>query len=133
MSYENIWEDHGVVIHFSGAVSGAEYLQSLRDIAADSRLDELRYIIKDFSQATVSAIGPEIVEEIAAIRFGVQATNPGARVMLVGGGEVIAGLAEAFQQPALAGSHETRAFASIDEARRWFADQPWRPTHTNHA
>jgi hypothetical protein len=132
MSYDNVWEDRGVVTRFSGVVTGAEYLQSSRDIAADPRLDELRFVIKDFSQATMIDIGSEILDELAAIRFGVQATNPGARILLVGADPEVARLAETLRQPPLDGSHETRAFASIEEARRWFAVQPWLPTHMNY-
>jgi hypothetical protein len=131
-SYKNTWEFHGVVTRFSGVVTANVYLASSAEIASDMRLDELQFVIKDFSDAAGIDIDPSMFEELAIIRFGVQATNPGARIVLVGTIQGITALADSLQAPPLKGSHETRAFATMAEAREWIGRQPWASTYAPH-
>ena len=64
MAYEIIWEPEGVIRQFSGNVSAREFIQSVEQVQGDSRYDEMRYIINDFSAATAAALSVTGEEEL---------------------------------------------------------------------
>ena len=126
MPYTSTWEDRVVYKHFTGVVSSAEFVLSAQEIAAHPQFDGLRAIINDFSDATGCEVDANALESVAVIRFGSMQTNAHLRVLVVGTAPWVVHLVDAVKVKPLVGSHETRLFASLAEARAWLALQPQR-------
>ena len=91
MAYEIIWEPEGVIRQFSESVSAREFMQSVERVQGDSRYDDMRYIINDFSSASASALGEEVFTELAVLHYGAYASNPNCRVVFVTADKTLAG------------------------------------------
>ncbi len=124
MPHENLWEPHGLVKRFHGFVSGAEFVDSVREVAADPRFDDVRYIISDFRDVSGHSIDAAALEEIAVTRIGSMHTNPNVRVLLVAHDERALALVRATRAPPLDDTYETLAFPSMEAARAWLTGHP---------
>ena len=121
MAYEIIWEPEGVIRQFSESVSAREFMQSVERVQGDSRYDDMRYIINDFSSASASALGEEVFTELAVLHYGAYASNPNCRVVFVTADKTLAGLVRQ-QGPVV--SYPTGVLPTLVEARDWLDSQP---------
>ena len=124
MSYSNVWESRGVCTRFSGTVSAAEYVRSAEEICADSRFDDLRFVIKDLLAIDGHSIDRSAVDPIAAIRYGARYTNPNIYLILLTLDPSLVPFAQPDAKSFLRGLYESRAFDDEAAARRWLAGQP---------
>ena len=124
MPYSNVWESRGVCTRFSGTVDAAEYVRSAEEICADSRFDDLRFVIKDLLAIDGHSIDRSAVDPIAAIRYGARYTNPNIYLILLTADPALVPLAQPDRQSFLRGLYESRAFDDEAVARRWLAAQP---------
>ncbi len=124
MPWSNVWEPRGVCTHFSGFVTADEYVRSAEDICADSRFDDLRFVIKDLLTIEGHSIAPQAHDPIAAIRYGARFTNPDIYLVLLTTDPRLLPFAHPATTSFLHGLYETRAFASADAARCWLSAQP---------
>lgn len=124
MPYENCWERHGVVKHFSGFVTADEFVRSAEDIAAHPDFDGFTYIVNDFSESVGHGIDAEALERIAVIRFGSMAVNQRIRVIVVGTDPRVRALVNAVAAPPLVGSHPTVSVSDMRRARIWLLEHP---------
>ncbi len=124
MAYEIIWEPEGVIRQFSGSVSAREFMQSVDQVQGDSRYDEMRYIINDFSAATAAALSEEVLTELAVLYYGAYASNPNCRVVFVTTDTALAARVRKVLQQGPLVSYSAEVFPSVDQARDWLASQP---------
>lgn len=124
MAYEIIWEPEGVIRQFSGSVSAREFMQSVDQVQGDSRYDEMRYIINDFSAATAAALSEEVLTELAVLYYGAYASNPNCRVVFVTTDTALAARVRKVLQQGPLVSYSAEVFPSVDQARDWLATQP---------
>ena len=124
MAYEIIWEPEGVIRQFSGSVSAREFMQSVEQVQGDSRYDEMRYIINDFSAATAAALSEEVLTELAVLYYGAYASNPNCRVVFVTTDTALAARVRKVLQQGPLVSYSAEVFPSVDQARDWLASQP---------
>jgi hypothetical protein len=124
VTYQINWEPRGVVKRFFGQVTDHDMLQSVLDTESDSRFDDLRYAINDFSGITGSSVGMPTIEDISIADSGAARSNPSIRVAVVTTSPEIRLLAERYASSPL-NAYETRIFATEAEARNWL--QVWRP------
>ncbi len=124
MAYELDWEPEGVILTFSGNVSGREFIESVESIQSDFRFDDARYVIHDFSAMTSHSLSQDVLTEAAVLRFGAYASNPNCRMVFVTVDEGLAVLIR--KAPADAGiiSYQTEIFSTLSAARDWVASQP---------
>lgn len=118
MAFENRWEQRGVHRKYDGAVSGRDLLLAVREVEGDSRFDELRYIINDFSTVTEQSITEQDIEEIAALDYAAAFTNPHIRLAIVTNDPTIQALAELYHEKSDA-PYLTQTFSALDSARSW--------------
>lgn len=126
MPYKSTWEGHVVHKRFTGVVSSAEFVLSAQEIAANPQFDSLHAIVNDFTEATGCQVDAAALESVAVIRFGSLATNARLRVLVVGTAPWVAGLVDEVKSNPLVGSHETRRFDTLAEARAWLERNPPR-------
>lgn len=76
MPIEHTWYEGGLHTRYLGRVSGEDMLQACLDVAGDSRLDELRWIIGDWSGCTESLVTIEDVQQLCSLLKPIAQTNP---------------------------------------------------------
>ena len=124
MPYSTVWEPRGVCTHFSGFVTGAEYVRSAEEICADPRFDDLGFVIKNLLAIDDHTIDVHAFDPIAAIRYGARFTNPDIYLILLTVDPRLAPFANPGSESFLRGLYETRAFPDHASARQWLAAQP---------
>ena len=124
MSYELVWEPEGVVARFSSTVSTDEFIRSVKQIQGDSRFDDARYVISDFSEATGDKICEDTLTELSAMHYGAHASNPNCRIAFVTADQAFA---ERIKQILLSPdmiSYQVEVSPTVTEARDWLDSQP---------
>ena len=125
MPYELIWEEAGVYKRFWGDVSGLEIAKSVEQVSAHPRFDEIRYILNDFLDAdVVDSLDAETSDRMMAQRIGATFTNPRFRVLIVSRNPRLVAIADLTKPPTPPDSNKAKGFATVIEAREWFARQP---------
>lgn len=118
MCYQIVWEPRGVVKRFFGHLTDHDMLQSVLDTESDSRFDDLRYVINDFSGITGSCVDTSTIEDISVADSGAARSNPSIRIAVVTSAPEIRRLSECYANSPL-NTYETRTFATEAEARSW--------------
>ncbi len=131
MPCETIWENKGVLKRLSGHVSAEEFVHSIEAIQADPRFDDIRYVINDFSQVTSHELDEDLLQELAAIQYGAQASNPQVRAVYVGlgGDPVLAQLLQSVLIGSQRSVYRVALFESLPQARDWLQGEmrlAWR-------
>ena len=124
MAYEIVWEPDGVLVQFTAQVSAREFLNSATQIQGDSRFDEARYVINDFSAITGHELGEEVLTELSALQYGAYASHPNCRIVFV---TADTGLAEQVKRILMAPemtSYEVEVLPTVSDARDWLDSQP---------
>ena len=120
ISYEN--QGAGVVITWTGPISGDEVKEINRQIYAKERLDKLRYQIWDFTKADRLDISNQDVREFAMQDRSAAQTNPDQIAAIVGSAEFFKGYDQIFHIYAdVWAGFESRTFSTVAEAREWIA------------
>jgi hypothetical protein len=119
--FEN--EGRGVVLEFSGDVSGEDILAATRVMYAEDDAHRLRYQLVDLLEVTALAIADHELRAIALLDHQASLRNPRQVVALVGAEEMFEGgdRRYAIYAEVWAG-FKSQMFASMPEARRWLAE-----------
>jgi len=118
MPYTLRWEPHGVYKEFSGVVSGAELLASVKEVANDFRFYDIQYEISDYLQADRTEFSQESLNEVRAVRIGSFMGNPRIKVAMVTLDPEIQQRMETTITARLT-LHQTRLFTQLDDANAW--------------
>lgn len=118
MSYEIIWESHGVIKRFVGEVTDLDMMKSVIDTESDARFDDLRYTINDFLAMTGFSFGLSEIDDIAVIDKGASMTNPRIRIAVVTTSPDIVKLATHYATSPM-NAYPTKIFTSLADARAW--------------
>lgn len=121
MSYENIWEKHGVYRKYNNCVTGKEILQAVQDVESDNRFDLICYVINDYLDVTEVDVSFEKIKIIAAIDDAAALTNPNIKVAQVTTNSAIEDLAQFYSERPGNNRYHSKLFTSLDEAREWIA------------
>jgi hypothetical protein len=131
MTCETIWENKGVLKRLSGHVSADEFVRSVEAIQADPRFDDIRYVINDFSQVSSHELDADLLQELAAIQYGAQASNPQVRAVYVGlaGDPVLTRLLQSILIGSKRSIYRVALFETLPQARDWLQGEmrsAWR-------
>jgi len=121
MPYSSQWEPGGVYRRYTGVVSGVELIEASLDMYADSRFDDIHYLIADFSQVDGFEITMEEVEKLAHFNTAAAKTNGNVKTALVLTDDHAKGLVSIYDIVAQANNSpwENKVFATVEHARRW--------------
>lgn len=120
MSYENIWEGHGVYRKYVGTMTGKEIIQAVQEVEGDHRFDSIRYVINDYLDVSGADVSDREVKIIAAIDRAAALTNPDIKVAMVTNSKKIFDMATMYcEMPDV--PYPSRTFTELDEARDWVA------------
>ncbi len=124
MACNLVWEPDGVLKQFTGLVTADEFIWAVKQVHSDSRFDEARYVICDFSEADAKAVSEQALTEIAALNYGAYASNPNCRIVFVTADAEFSGrIGRTLMSPDLA-SYSVEVRPSVSDARDWLDTQP---------
>ena len=135
MTCETIWENKGVLKRLSGHVSADEFVHSVEAIQADPRFDDIRYVINDFSQVSSHELDEDLLQELAAIQYGAQASNPQVRAVYVGVDPELARQLRGILIDSQRSLYRVALFDTLPQARDWLQGEvgrQWRRTPGAH-
>lgn len=124
MAYEIVWEPEGVVSQFVENVSAREFIRSVEKVQGDSRFDDMRYVINDFSAVTALELTEDTLTELAVLHYGAHVSNPNCRVVFVTRDIALALLLKKILMNGPVVSYQTEIFSTLAEARNWLDSQP---------
>lgn len=120
ISYEK--EGAGVIITWSGCVSGDEIKRVNASIYAEGRLEKLRYQIWDFTQADRHDVSNQEVYEFALQDRAAARTNPDQIAALVGSARFFSGYDRIFHiYEQVWSGFTSKTFFTMEEAREWIS------------
>ncbi len=120
--FEN--EGRGVVLEFSGAISGAEIIEAADRMYRDDPEGRLRYQIVDLTGASALVISEDQLRRIALLDKQAANLNPNQVVALVGSDAIFAGSDRRYSVYAeVWAGFETEFFNTLDEVREWLANR----------
>lgn len=122
------WEPPLVTGTFTGIVTVAEFLGAAQEINADSRFDELRYIVSDFTDMAGHTIDlDDIAESLAVMGIGGMATNPNIQVVIITTDETLIALDRMVHAAPLSCSHGSVIFDDRASAKQWIENDALTP------
>lgn len=124
MAYELVWEPDGVLKRFSGTVPADEFLRSVKQVQGDSRFDDMRYIISDFSAAQADKIGEDVLTELSAMHYGAYASNPNCRIAFITTDQPFGERVKRMLLSPDMMSYQVEVSPTLSEARDWLDSQP---------
>ena len=83
MPYTNKWESKGLHRTFTGTITGREVLNSNLSVQGDSRFDEIRYVLNDFTGINGFDISDLHVEEVSTIDNVAAKANSQLKIIIV--------------------------------------------------
>ena len=83
MSFKHHWHAHILYKRFSGLVTAEEFMQSVQLVQSDSRFEQLRFSVNDFSAATLPPLTDEQLLTFAA--FGLGAAHSKVSIVVITG------------------------------------------------
>lgn len=106
---------------YTGHVTGADMLEAANEIAAHPKMENIRYVIGDWSKVEVADISPDDVRELAALIIALAKSFPGVKnasvVANYESGEARASLYDVLTDGT---TWETATFGSVEDAMKWF-------------
>lgn len=123
MSYQIIWENNGVISRFYGVLRPEIHIAALNALFGDSRIEDVKYIIGDFSQVNGHLLSEKDIEYPVAVTAGAASYLKNLKIALVAKDEEIIdlckGYIELFGQ--INTTWEVRLFDNLDAAKDWLA------------
>ena len=133
MPYRIRWEGHGVYRRFFGMVTMTDFRRSHEEIAGDIRYDGIRYIVSDFLGAEAGpGFNKREVEEFAELERLKFYSSPDIVNAAVATDEKILAHIRHFGSLKVS-PYPLGIFATVEQARRWIADNPRLGWHRVHA
>jgi len=113
---ELIWEDLGVVRRISGSVTAEELDASAQQLQGNERVDDLCYVIHDFSACTDIHVRHIDIQYMAVRASVALMRNRKVRIAFVGDHPVIHALIDTFNTKGVS-PHRCHRFDTLEEAR----------------
>ena len=119
------WEDNGVLSHYSGSFSPEDHIEGLGKLFGSSNIDNIKYIIGDYSKVNGDLLSKESVEYPVAMTTGAASYLKNIKVALIATDKKIIQLCQHFIELSnqVNPSWETRLFTDINVAREWVSEK----------
>lgn len=115
---ELIWEDLGVLRRMTGHVTSEELDSSARELQGNERVDDLHYVIHDFTDTTAVSVSQDEIEFMAVRASIALQRNSRVKIAFVGNHPVVHALIDAFGNLGRP-THRCHRFDTLEAARRF--------------
>lgn len=119
MAYQTLWERHGICLRYSGQSTAQEVAQHIEAFQADSRFDEVNYIIHDFMECTGLAFSAWEIEELAAKDAAAALSKRKHRVAIVADSADVQAMVQVYVATGFHAENKVRLFSDMAAARHW--------------
>jgi len=109
----------GVELISSGAVTGGDIIDALKQIYGDEHFDGIKYLIADKTDCTEYTVDPEDVKRIAALDIEFAETNPGLIEAHIAPGDIHFGTSRMWQAYVSKGRSTSHVFRDRESALEW--------------
>lgn len=125
MPNQIIWEDKGVVSRFDGVFSPDIHLKAINELFSDSRIDDVKYIIGDFSPVERCLLDKSDVDYPVALTTGAASYLKGIRLALVAVDKELLELCRHYIELSsdINKTWDMKIFDDYTEAREWATQQ----------
>lgn len=123
MSYQIVWGNNGVISRFYGVLSPEIHIEALNALFGDSRIEDVKYIIGDFSRVNSNLLIENDIEYPVAMTAGAASYLKNVKIALVAKDEEIIDLCKEYIElfSRINTSWEVRLFDNLDAAKDWLA------------
>lgn len=121
MSHHNTWEENGLYRKFIGNITGEEILTSNLTIHGDSRFDNLKYVINDFTQIVEFDADEIDILKISTIDKVGSRSNSYLKIAIVATSEPLLVCAHLYCKQMLDSPLGCKIFNHVDDAYRWLS------------
>lgn len=120
MSYENRWEGQGLYRLYTDKISGKEVLESNLSIQGDSRFDDIRFIVNDFTNITEFEISEYDISKIVAIDNAAAKSNANIKIAIAATNADLLEWIRLYSEKMENSLYKNiRVFDTVDEAYKW--------------
>lgn len=119
MSHQNTWEENGLYRAFTDRITGDEILSSNLTIHGDSRFDEIKYVINDFTRIVEFAAAEIDVLKISTIDNVAARSNAYLKIALVATSEPLLHWIHQYCKQMQDSPLECKSFNHLDDAYEW--------------
>lgn len=123
MPNQIIWENKGVLSRYTGLFSPEIHIDALDKLFGDPRIDDIKYIIGDYSEVNDDLLTEDNVEYPLAMTMGTASYLQDFKIALVAKDKGIIELCNSYIElfRRINTSWEVKLFDDIDTARDWIA------------
>lgn len=122
MSHLNIWEKKGLYRKFENKINGEEVLTSNLTIQGDSRFDDIRYVINDFTQIIDFEVSSTDINVIAATDNAASISNPNIKIAIVSSHEPLLTWIKHYCGIMKDAPFDCKIFDNINDTYKWVAE-----------
>lgn len=128
MPYQITWESEGALSCFNGMINPQLHIEALNALFGDSRMDDIKYIIGDFSQIDECLLGKHDIEYPLAMTTGASSYIKNMKIALIAVDNKIIDLCQNYIKvlSSLNTSWEVILFDDIDVARNWISSYTFK-------
>lgn len=119
MSHQNKWEENGLYRIFTDKITGDEILTSNLSIHGDSRFDDIRYVINDFTQIVEFEAAEIDILKISTIDNVAARSNSYLKIALVATSESLLKWIHQYCIQMQDSPFECEIFNKLDDAYQW--------------
>lgn len=123
MPHTNLWEDRGVIRHFTGCVTGEEIINSNLKMHGDARFDDLAYIINDLIDVEECVITEDELVMLSVTDAVAEHSNKFLKIAIVATNMSIIDLANSYCEFMTDNTYATQVFNDMNDAFDWINDK----------
>ena len=122
MSMQYKWEKNGLYRQFTNKICGEEVLNINLNMQGDSRFDDIRYVINDFTKIVDFDFSDIDIHKISAVDNAASKSNPNIRIALVSTLEPLLVWIKLYCEKMKDSPYECEIFNNIDDAYKWVSE-----------
>jgi hypothetical protein len=119
MAYQTFWEGRGIYVRYSGHSTAQELAKLIEAFQADTRFDDVSYIIHDFAECTGLAFSKQEIEELSAKDAAAALSKRKHRVAIVSDRADVQTMLQVYRATEFHAEDKLRLFSTIGAARQW--------------
>lgn len=119
MAYQNEWHEKGLCRVFTEKVSGDEILDANLTLHGDSRFDDIRYVINDFTQIVGFDVSGMDIDKVATIDNVASLSKARLKIAIVATADSLLDWVHLYCAKMADSPYECEFFTNFDDAYQW--------------
>ena len=116
------WEEKGLCRQFTNKISGEEVLKMNLKLQGDSRFDDIRYVINDFTEIVDFDFSDIDIQKISVMDQAASMSNPNIKIAIVSTLEPLLVWIKLYCESMKGSPYKCEIFDHIDNAHKWASE-----------